>query len=466
MNIDNKKIGIWGFGVVGKSAANFLHDKTRSLQIMDKRPLSDKEELFLKTKSIAYINEDQQEKFLTKNDFIVPSAGIDLRPYQHFKHKFIAELDLFNHFFSKPIIALTGTLGKTTLTNLLTKILSSKGFHIAMGGNIGIGLCDLIADQYSVDYAVLEVSSFQLELTKNFAPELAIWTNFYPNHLDRHSTIEDYFAAKLNILRSQKPHQKALLPCALLPKIQHVLGTIPSRMSFFSLDKPAAPILKTFDSNRFFWIENDHIVTQHRGKKITLIARAQLPQNLFIDTALILVATLNILDRSLDIPQEIITTSTALEHRLEKVATINGITFYNDSKATVPEATLAAVNTLQPGPILLLFGGLSKGIDRKPFMQQLKNKVAHVFCFGAEAQQLKQWCTEYSISASKFKNLQKAFRSCKHHAKPGDSVVLSPGGSSFDLFTNYQERGHAFKDLIKSLDTTIEFYPQKVETLS
>jgi UDP-N-acetylmuramoylalanine--D-glutamate ligase len=454
MDINNKKIGIWGFGIVGKSVATFLHDKTSSLQIMDKRSLTNEEKQFLKNSTIVYLPEDQREIFLTDNDLIIPSSGIDLRHYQQFQHKFISELDLFGNFFSKPIIAITGTLGKTTLTTLLARILDSQGVRITMGGNIGIGLCDLIANQEAIDCAVLEVSSFQLELSKTFTPELAIWTNFYPNHLDRHNSIDDYVAAKLNILRYQKPHQKSLLPCTLLPQIAQELGKISPAMAFFSSDKPEETLLKAFKSNHFFWIEDAYIVTQLQEKKDHLIPLAQLPKNIFVETTLILIATLNILRRSLDISQNIMASGAKIEHRLEYVTSINGISFYNDSKATVPEAMLAAVNKLQPHKILLLLGGLSKGIDRKPSIQHLKNKVSHVFCFGAEADQLYQWCIESNISASAHKSLEQAFQASIHQAKSGNNVLLSPGGSSFDLFANYQERGNVFKKLIKLLENS------------
>lgn len=448
MNIYNKKIGIWGFGIVGKSVAHFLHRHHIHVQVMDRRLLTDQETTFLNERSIRYVNEQHRDQFFSEHDFIVVSAGIDLRPYTHFHYKCITELDLFSHFFSKPIIAITGTIGKTTLTTLLSNLLSSQGMHIATGGNIGLGLCDLIEHQHEIDYAVLEVSSFQLELSQTFAPDLAIWTNFHPNHLDRHSTLHDYFLAKTNIIRFQKTHQKALLPVEIIPTLT-TINTVSENSSFFSCTKPSKELFEQFSRHAFFWIENDSVMTNNKSEIVKLGSLDQLPAELFTDTKLIIIATCSMLNISNTLLSKTIETKPSIEHRLEKVATFNGVTFYNDSKATVPQATSAAINTLQSGSILLLLGGLSKGIDRKPFVEQLKNKTSYIFCFGAEANQLHQWCAEYTIPASAFSTLEEAFQACLKHAQSGDTILLSPGGSSFDLFENYQQRGERFKQLVK-----------------
>lgn len=216
--IHNKKIGIWGFGVVGKAAVNFLRNHTTTLSVMDKKILSAEERTFFAHTAIHFVQQTPAviESFLQNNDLILVSPGIDLRPYVHHQHKCISELDLFSHFFKKPIIAITGTIGKTSTTSLLSSLLGNAGKRVALGGNIGTGMLELISQQEQVDCAVLELSSFQLEYSKTTAPDFVIWTNFYPNHLDRHSTVPDYFSAKMKSVAYQHANQQALLPLEFL----------------------------------------------------------------------------------------------------------------------------------------------------------------------------------------------------------------------------------------------------------
>src|SRR5690606_28349772 len=141
--------------------------------------------------------------FLENNSYIIPSPGINVYPYASFAHKWLAELDLFNSEYKKPIIAITGTVGKTSVTHLLDQLLQKYTQRVLTGGNIGIGMLDLLSHPENTDVSLLEVSSFQLELCKSFAPDLAIWTTFSENHLDRHETIDKYFDAKYRILINQ-----------------------------------------------------------------------------------------------------------------------------------------------------------------------------------------------------------------------------------------------------------------------
>ena len=447
MNLLEKKIGIWGFGVTGKSVLTFLYKKQARIQVMDNRPLTAHELTLLQEKSIPYISQKNIEQFLNTSDFIIASPGIDLRPYRPFKKKFITELDLFSQFFTKPTIAITGTVGKTTITSLLTHILSENRLSVVTGGNIGTGLCDLISQTDAVDYAVLEVSSFQLEYCKQFAPAFALWTNFYPNHLDRHTTLTDYFNAKMHIIVHQKKGQQALLPLTLAAQLPK---TIQSTVSFFTTENiTTTTIQKQYHDHRIFWIKKNAFVLSYHGKTTELYNIDQLPEDTFIENWLCIIATLSLLKIPLTAT---LPAHKSLEHRLEHVATINDVVYYNDSKATVPQATLASVNKLANKHLILFLGGLSKGVDRTALIAALKNKVQFVFCFGIEAHQLQKLCQQNNIDSEQFTSLDDAFTACVKMTKPGNTVLFSPSGSSFDLFRNYQERGNRFKELVKELE--------------
>lgn len=414
MDLKNKRIGVWGYGITGKSTVAWALKHDAQVGVMDAQELPDQKEYFAEH-NIQFYPQEKSEDFFTQHDLVIPSAGIDLRPfYQKYKDKWLFELDIFAQEFKKPYIAITGSVGKTTVTTLLAQILERYGKKVKAGGNIGVASLDLLNLQDEIEIAVLEVSSFQLEYTTQFAPELAIITNIMENHLDRHGTMEAYINAKLNILN--RAHHR-LIPeelLALLTPTQKTKTTVLSSEPYKNIIANLPPI--TFDQN---WIV---ITTALDMIKLPI---AQLPMN----------------TQDLKMP----------EHRLEYVTSINGTRYYNDSKSTAPAATLAAVNCLQNAPIHLLLGGLSKGINREPLIAQLHGKVKKVYCFGKESDVLDALCHKYKIPTHSCATLEQAVEVSHSSAQPGEVILLSPAGSSYDLFENFEHRGKAFKAAIKAL---------------
>jgi UDP-N-acetylmuramoylalanine--D-glutamate ligase len=404
MDFTNKKIGVWGYGKVGKSVTEFVQQLGATVAVMDKT----RQEL---PPLVTFYSEENKDLFFSTHDYIIPSPGIDITPYlAQIGSKLLPELDLFAQFFHKPIIAITGSVGKTTTTSLLGQLLNVYGVKALVGGNIGIACCDLIPMQENADCAVIEVSSFQLEHSTIFAPDLAIITNIIPNHLDRHITMETYRNAKFRMMLNQTHTQKALVPDAL----KEYIPTLHSSVTFFNPNAQPKNILPliTFSSN---WV---------------VIEQALMQLNLDISKLPALVSGLK-----------------TPEHRLEHVACINAVDFYNDSKATTPLSTLSAVAQLKHRPIHLLLGGLSKGINREPLIQELNGTVKTIACFGAEADQLWNWCIASGICATNHATLEDAFQTSVKHAEPNDIILLAPGGSSYDLFKDFEERGKVFKSL-------------------
>lgn len=411
-----KKIGVWGYGIGGKALVVFLRARGAQVLVYDKRELivSEKHEL----EKIGGLLCVQLEEFFVQSDVVIPSAGIDLGAYKNIFHKFLSELDFFALFFKKPIIAITGTLGKTTVTTMLSKMLERAGKHVLVGGNIGVGLCSLIDKQEEADYAVLEVSSFQLEHCNIFVPTVAVWTNFFANHLDRHATVDEYFEAKTQIVKRQTGTMISVVPADLLEKIKisalynHTWVSVPSEI---------APEFNAFIAHQPGIRANWHVVAQ----------------------------TLFAMGISLDVLQKEFLC--AIEHRIEFVREFNHVLFYNDSKSTVIDATRAALERFDAQKIILLLGGLSKGVDREPFVRELVGRVKFVICFGKESPQLADWCFKYAICHKQAPDLAQAVKIGYTYSMPGDVVLLSPAGSSFDLFSNYQERGVVFKRLVYEL---------------
>jgi UDP-N-acetylmuramoylalanine--D-glutamate ligase len=420
MDLTNKKIGIWGFGVVGKSALRFLQGKTAYLSVMDKRALTSDEHIFLQMNHVSFIqeNNEAQSEFFSKNDLIMASPGIDTRQYQSYKNKLLSELDLFQEYCRLPIIAVTGTVGKTSVTHLLNKCPQAAGKKVICGGNIGVGMLDIIEKTPQYDYVILEVSSFQLAKAQWFAPDVALITNIYPNHLDWHASMQEYIEAKLSMIRRQQPPQKALISDSVIEQCKQYSISIPSRVNQICAT-PAS--------------ESDERITLSQNWQLICAAM-----------------------HALQIPMPDMTTisfdSEIKEHRLEFVTTINGIDFYNDSKSTISQSTLAAVTTLSGRPILLILGGLNKAVDKKAdrlvLLKQLPQTVKYVTAFGKEAEMIAQL---HPDACTPFVTLEAAVKACYVRANAGDQILLSPGGSSYDLYANYKERGAHFKKIIADI---------------
>jgi len=444
-NLTNKKIGIWGYGITGKSAIQNLINQDIQLAVLDKKELNATDKTFLDAHQIIFYTQENLPSFLEHCDYILPSPGVDLREYTQYKSKWLNELDLFNAAWHKPIIAITGSIGKTTVTHLLGLLLEKAGKRVATGGNIGIPMLDLLAQQDDHDTALLEVSSFQLEYTKSFAPSLAIWTNFYPNHLDRHGSEQEYKDAKAKLMVFQTAAQQSLTSFELKDAIQ-----TQSTVHYFLTRTPTVCELDTISlESSLYFLDETNVCVYSGGKTNVLIARSELPPISFEANWLILCAAFDLL--KVTMPRVATSDVSLPEHRLEHVANINGIDFYNDSKSTTPQSTMAAVNRLCNRPILLLLGGLGKGVDRGPLIKELQGKVDTIYCFGKEADHLKALCDNSGIPSEVHANLETAFSASVNDAQAGDQLLLSPAGSSYDLYNNYMERGTHFKKLVSSL---------------
>ena len=433
-NFKNKKIGIWGFGIVGRSAFNYFKKHTKNIQIIDQKACDHPAYIPQTTKNL--------QQFLEHNDYIVVSPGIPLHNYQLYKNKFIPELDIYQQEFKGQTIAITGTLGKTSITNLLATYLPNA----IAGGNIGNGMLNIISEKKHPSPVILELSSFQLHYAKNFKPQISIWTNFYPNHLDHHNNEQEYFLAKCNILKYQNTQQITLLPCNLFDRIQTNIKIKAKTYLFCSPDCSIKHTFKTFKI-----VGNNITVQQDKTSQIIFHNIDNLPQLTFTQNWLIIIAAIYLLNIN---PQQLLQQPLKFqsqEHRLENLGTVNTTTFYNDSKSTVWQATKQALESIGSSqPCILFLGGLSKGSDRTPLIQYLQDKPVKVIAFGKEAAEIQALCLKYQVNCSNHLTLEDAFESIYLTNLP-QNVLFSPAGSSFDLFKNYAQRGEVFKKLVRNI---------------
>lgn len=494
------KIGIVGFGIVGKSALAFLKASSsdvmfeeqeessafsRKIQvcIWDSRTLSEEEILFARKYNALLFDNNviDLKSFIEQNDYILPSPGVSIEEYEAYSNKFLCELDFFASFFQWPVIAVTGSVGKTTTTKLIASLASLGTFcpttsiaplsvkdkiHAVCGGNIGIGMLDLIQKQDAFDVGVLELSSFQLELSRKFAPDIALWTNMYPNHLDRHKTFQEYCIAKSNIIRYQTANQVSVLAKELFEcnDVRHIidtlLPTLASRLVVYSTTDYDQATVSLIMKNQFyyFYVRNTilwatSVVDHVPGVSEKILDLSVLPEGTFIQNWIAACASLYFSGINFSALQCAIT-SVGVEHffgdqhyRVEHFETINGVDFFDDSKATLIDATRAAVDRLiaRKRPLILILGGISKGVKRTSLMDYLKSisGVKKIYCFGPECSDFPGSC----LCAS----LEDIVARIGKEMQVGDQVLFSPSGASFDFFKDYKHRGTVFKELVRAL---------------
>lgn len=444
----NKIIGIWGYGTTGAAAVHHAqrHGAAQIL-VYDDKELSETTRNKLSNQHVVVYPPAAQTEFIKHAHVIIKSPGVSCTVLNHAaREKIVPEFDLFTEIWPHPIIAVTGTIGKTTITSCLSQLLTACGTPAVATGNIGTPMLSVADAPAQYAHAVVELSSYHTELGLQRGPDVAIISNVHPNHLDRHGTFEQYRAAKLELIRAQTSAQKAILPLALAPIVRtHVNRARP--IAWFSSQKPShEERAACAPCDSFYYYEEASIIHEHKQ------ALSQLPpqhwSGTFHENILIITAALDQLGYDCShLPWH---TLTLPDHRLSHFATYQDITFYNDSKSTIPAATLAAVAQLAPRPIVLFLGGISKGVDRQPLIHALKaTSVRHVVCFGAEAEQLATWCQQAGISTYATPTLEPAYTQyITAYRQPGDYVLFSPAGASFDLFKNYEARGDYFMDLV------------------
>lgn len=435
MDFKNKAVGIWGAGIVGKSAIKFFQQEKARIQLLNKTTVPDLDP------SIEQLEQTPKNitAFFEHNDYILPSPGIPLHEYAKYHDKIITEADILHDRYTKPIIAITGTAGKTTVTHLLGKIFNEFQPTIA-AGNIGYPMLNLLTKNHGEELAIIELSSFQLQHTKQFAPDLAVITNFYPNHLDYHKDEQEYRTAKEQIFRFQTSGQKQLLP------------------ETFSDKKPSGNVKRFIFSKNTknkekapcYLISENKIIYSDGLKKVELAAITKLPPYTFPENWLIITTVLHLHGITItDALCEKMFSYTLPDHRLAPLCTIGGTTFYNDSKSTIWQATAQAIDQVEK-PTALFLGGLSKNIDRSPLIEKIKNSEdITVFAFGKEAQKIKDQCVKKKIPTFSAATLEESFQQCMNNLTESKSVLFSPGGSSFDLFKNFEERGKIFESIVQ-----------------
>jgi len=355
--------------------------------------------------------------------------------------KVIGEMEFASCLTNTPLIAVTGTNGKTTVTTAIGHLLEKAGFNVFVGGNIGTPLIAYASSDNKADYAVVEVSSFQLDTIETFCPFVSIVLNISPDHLDRYSGYEDYVQSKFKIFRNQKPGQYA------------IINDDDKKLSSVSL--PSGPFVLRYGyekkKNRHAYIQNNELITCPEGREPSSfkLESYNLPGKHNLENLLAIVLLARIMDLDHTVVQESINSLRGLPNRLEHVGELNGVVFYNDSKATNVDAAVKAISSFDQ-PVILIAGGRHKGADYAPLVRAAKANVKKAVFLG-EAKDLLSTSFKRKIPFSLAKDMDDAVSMAFECSKNGDAVLLAPACSSFDMFTDYGHRGSAFKIAVERL---------------
>jgi UDP-N-acetylmuramoylalanine--D-glutamate ligase len=383
-----------------------------------------------------------------RQDLIVVSPGVpldtpELVQVKHFGLPVIGELELAARFLKGKTLAVTGSNGKTTTTTLLGEILAAGGLPTLVGGNIGVPVIALIDSSTDETWSVLEVSSFQLETTEKFRPNIAVILNITPDHLDRHGSFENYIRAKELIFAAQTPEDYLVLNADNTPCVEAPLRA-KSQVYWFSIEHPVSPGA---------WLEDGWVVYRsvHQGtvEQVMPLSAIPLKGAHNVENVLAAVCAARLAGVPADAIRSAIEKFKAVEHRLEYVATRNGVEFYNDSKATNVDATAKAVASFSSG-IHLILGGKDKGSPYTVLADLLRERVTAVYTIGAAAPKIEKDLRGV-VSIHSCETLDKAVAAAASAAHAGEVVVLAPACSSYDQFENYEQRGRVFKELVDAL---------------
>ena len=444
MDLRGKKVMVLGLARTGLATARFLAQQGAVVLVSDLRPAADlqAEVNALAGLPIEYHLGDEDVDWLQGVDMVVPSPGVPMNNFLLENAgqrgvEIISEIELAYRFLPLPLIAVTGTNGKSTTTTLIGEILKANGTKTFVGGNLGMPLIGCGADNW--EWGVVEVSSFQLEWVKWFRPRIAVLLNLSEDHLDRYADFAAYASAKQRIFAAQDEPDIAILNrddsrvWAMRQQLRSQIVSIGSSEVGFGV-----------------FAERDAIVWRDGPDEETFSLTAVKIKGVHnVENMMAAIAATKAVGVGHDVIQETLESFPGLEHRLEFVREKDGVRYFNDSKGTnvgAVEKSLASFSE----PVILIAGGVDKGGDYGPLQNCMRQRVRRLVLFGAAKDVIAQALGHLTETVI-VKDLAAAVADAAAHARPGNVVLLSPACSSFDMFRNYAERGKVFKSLVRDL---------------
>jgi UDP-N-acetylmuramoylalanine--D-glutamate ligase len=452
MDLKDKRVLVVGLGKSGVASALFLKAHGARVTVSDMKSGDElrNEIPALLDHGITVETGGHGERTFRGQDLIVVSPGVPvdaplLAQARSLGEAVIGEIELAAQFLPGPIVAITGSNGKTTTTTLTGEILTAGGLPTLVGGNIGTPAISLAERATRETTIVLEVSSFQLETIQTFHPKVAVVLNVTPDHLDRHRTFEAYVDAKARIFENQRGDDFAVLN-EDDPTCIAMAGRTRARVFWFSRQKEVKEGAWVSDGNILF--RDGTGLLKEAQRAIMQVSEIPLKGAHNLENVLAAVCAGALMGCAPEKIRQAVRDFKAVEHRLEFVATIRGVDYYNDSKATNVDATIKALESF-PANIHLILGGKDKGSDYTVLNELLTQRVKRVYTIGAAAAKIESQIKGVEIVHAE--TLENALRKANAVAEPGDVVLLAPACASFDQFKNYEQRGQVFKEIVRGL---------------
>ena len=449
--VAGRKVLVIGAARSGIASARFLTGRGATVALNDRKPLNEWSQaaLDLKTEGVGLIEGDPPSWLLDQIDLLVVSPGVPTKaiPIRYAERRgveVIGEIELASRFLQGRIAAITGTNGKTTTTSLIGQMLKDGGLHVQVGGNIGTPLISMVETSREDGWNVVELSSFQLETIVDFHPTVAAVLNVTPNHMDRYESLMDYAAAKHRIFTNQTAGDVAILNAddeivsswASGLRAHVVQFSVQNELGEGMLLRGRDLVSKTVDGERVVMTRDDlRLRGTHNVENVLAAVAAGL--------------ACGVAPESL---RETVRRFSPVEHRLEEVAEIDGVRFFNDSKATSVDATIKALEAFaeDPGKVVLILGGLGKKAPYAPLASLVEERVRKMILIGEDAPTIERELgsiVPFDYAVSMGEAVQRGFNA----AHAGDTVLLAPACASFDMFESFEHRGRVFKEEVQNL---------------
>lgn len=447
MNLEGKNVLIVGFGKTGEALAGFLVRRGARVTVSEIREegMLGRKPALWKRRNVLFETGRHLPLTFLKADLIIPSPGAaalpEIRAAEKAGVRVLSEIELAARFLKGKIVGITGTNGKSTTATLAHKILKEAGYHSRLAGNIGTPLISSVEKSRDNHIYVTEISSFQLEHIDTFRPFLSVFLNLSQNHLDWHGTFKEYSRAKKRLVLNQGPGDTSILN-ADDRRVAELAGSIRARVYLFSRRRRV---------RRGSFLMDGWIILRDEEKEEKLMRRSEIPLPGLHNLENVLAAALAgwILGAGVRTMRSSIRTFSGLEHRLERVLSVGGVEFINDSKATTVDATIKALESYDRRTVLIL-GGRDKGADFRLLRRPLKKTVRQVVLLGESANKIAA-ALGGIVPMAEAGSMGEAVRLAFAGAGRGDIVLLAPACTSFDMFKNFEARGRAFKREVRKL---------------
>lgn len=438
--LNNKKIAILGFGMEGQATYHFIRRYLDiPLTIIDKNNPKDKIPELVQDNNIKIVYGDNYLAGLEEYDLVIKSPGVITKDIDVTNIKFTSQLELLLKYHKHHVIGITATKGKSTTSTLIYEVLKNNNIDTILLGNIGRAILDDIEKITPTTWVVVEMASLQLEFV-DVSPHIAAIINLYEDHLDHSGTIEHYHANKLNIFKYQDNKDYAIY-CKDIEPLNSYIDDKYQAIKYGIDFKHNNDINVTSIIDDYVCLNGEHLydINSHR-----LLLGDHNLRNIMIVLTIAHILNLDI-NKTIDT----INHFKGLPHRLEYVGEYNGIIYYNDAIATIPDATINAIESLKKVDTLI-FGGMDRGIDYQPLIDYLNSGVVrNLVCMPTTGYKVGDMITNNSLNVYKVQLLDEAVDIAKKITESGKICLLSPAAASYEYFKNFEEKGNAFKELVK-----------------